>query len=239
MTFPFTIYRVAGEKALEERAELQKQNGGFVVILGDEENLERMQESFEEEEEPSADELIRQALEIDVPKWFAERQAEFDEDQEEWADSDDDAEEDEEAEDPDEDEWPQSPEEAGGEIVSHRDILSRKFLDTVILAAIPAQENWQIPCHLKLGGWNACPASEEMAAVCKFWQERYGAQIVSTTFDVLEMQVARPPQTKEEALELAQQQYLFCNDIVEQGAGEIEYLAKSLLYSPVWYFWWD
>ena len=53
------------------------------------------------------------------------------------------------------------------------------------------------------------------------------------------MQVARPPQTKEEALELARQQYLFCNDIVDQGVGDVESLAKTLLYSPVWYFWWD
>lgn len=249
MTFPYPVHHVPGAQALEKRAQLQQENGGFAVILGSEETLEFLEENAEFHEE-STDDLIRQALEIDALQWFADQQAEMDADAEEWADDaandefDDESESDPDSENEAENEsepleWPDSPDKAQGEIISHQDILTGDFLDTVILASIPAQENWQIPCYLKLGGWNACPPPAEMAAICKFWQERHGTQIVCATADVLEMQVARPPQTKEEALELAQQQYLFCNDIVDQGVGDVESLAKTLLYSPVWYFWWD
>jgi hypothetical protein len=41
------------------------------------------------------------------------------------------------------------------------------------------------------------------------------------------------------ALKLAQEQYGFCFDIVEQGVGTIENLAGGLTASNIWYFWWD
>jgi Domain of unknown function (DUF4253) len=56
---------------------------------------------------------------------------------------------------------------------------------------------------------------------------------------VMELEAARKPSTKEEALKLAQEQYWFCYDIVEQGVGTIENLAGGLMASSVWYFWWD
>jgi hypothetical protein len=43
----------------------------------------------------------------------------------------------------------------------------------------------------------------------------------------------------EEALKLAQEQYSFCCDIVDQGVGTIENLAGGLMASSIWYFWWD
>ena len=55
----------------------------------------------------------------------------------------------------------------------------------------------------------------------------------------MELEPARKPSTREEALILAQEQYWFCYDIVEQGVGTIENLAAGLMESSVWYFWWD
>jgi len=57
--------------------------------------------------------------------------------------------------------------------------------------------------------------------------------------DVMELEAARKPSTKEEALRLAQEQYWFCYDIVEQGVGTIENLAGGLMASNIWCFWWD
>ncbi len=57
--------------------------------------------------------------------------------------------------------------------------------------------------------------------------------------DVIEVLVQRPPDTKEAAFKLAREQYLYCPDNVEQGAGSLHALAASLWRSPSWYFWWD
>jgi hypothetical protein len=49
---------------------------------------------------------------------------------------------------------------------------------------------------------------------------------------------SRPP-TRKAALELAREQYVYCSDIVEQGAQTLSALAAMLMGSGWWYFWWD
>ncbi|MEN3327087.1 MAG: hypothetical protein V7638_1894 [Acidobacteriota bacterium] len=51
--------------------------------------------------------------------------------------------------------------------------------------------------------------------------------------------VARPASTRDEALALAKQQFIYCSDIVHQGVGSVEALAATLFGATVWYFWWD
>ena len=63
--------------------------------------------------------------------------------------------------------------------------------------------------------------------------------MVSITRDVIEFAVKNPPKTREAAMELAKEQYIFCNDIVDQGVGTVSALAATLLDSNYWYFWWD
>jgi len=80
---------------------------------------------------------------------------------------------------------------------------------------------------------------EEQVAVLRYWNGTYGAELVGASNDVLELRVARRPSSKEEALRLAQEQFWFCYDIVDQGVGTIENLAATLFVSDIWYFWWD
>ena len=47
------------------------------------------------------------------------------------------------------------------------------------------------------------------------------------------------PATKEEALALAWEQFVYCPDIVTQGTETVEVLAAALLNGPVWLFLWD
>ncbi len=78
-----------------------------------------------------------------------------------------------------------------------------------------------------------------MSALLKHWYERYGAEVMGMTSDTIEMQVARPPRSSDEALQLAFEQYVYSPDIVDQGAGGLDHLAALLLGGTVWYFWWD
>jgi hypothetical protein len=79
----------------------------------------------------------------------------------------------------------------------------------------------------------------EHAALWRYWQERYGATVACIANDVIEFTVSKPPRTREQALELARQQYVYCADIVHQGVGTVEALAATMMNSSVWYFWWD
>ena len=40
-------------------------------------------------------------------------------------------------------------------------------------------------------------------------------------------------------LDLALEQYAYCNDIVDQGVETVGRLADGLAKSSYWYFWWD
>ena len=119
------------------------------------------------------------------------------------------------------------------------DIRTKKPLDRVIFALVPTIHSWEVPAYLFTGGWNACPEASIHCAVAKYWFEKYGAEIMSATHDVLEMSVMRPPTSRNDAIALARQQYDYCEDIVDQGTETILGLASVLYYGKAWFFWWD
>lgn len=62
---------------------------------------------------------------------------------------------------------------------------------------------------------------------------------VSMTHDVAELLVERPPKDRQVALALAEEQFIYCSDIVLQGTESIEALAVGLVGGSAWFFWWD
>ena len=119
------------------------------------------------------------------------------------------------------------------------DVLGGKPLPEVLVALVPTRLSWEVPAHLKYGGWNECPGAEEHVALLKRWHDLHGADVACMADDVVEMEVARPPADREAALKLAREHFIYCSDIVHQGTESLERLAATLLGSRVWYFWWD
>jgi hypothetical protein len=109
----------------------------------------------------------------------------------------------------------------------------------VFIAKLPTMDHWTIPLHLHFGGWNACPYPEEHAALARYWEEGYGARIAVVTSNTVEFTVERPPLDPEHCARLAQEQYIYCADIVNQGVGSVPTLAGALRGSSRWFFWWD
>jgi hypothetical protein len=107
------------------------------------------------------------------------------------------------------------------------------------LGLVPTRESWQVPLLLDFGGWNECPYPETHASVLRYWEQRYGAQVVAMMSDSVEVAVERPPTTHDAALALAYEQFAYCEDIVTQGTETIDALAAALLNGTVWFFWWD
>ena len=73
----------------------------------------------------------------------------------------------------------------------------------------------------------------------QYWDEKYGISLAGITADVIELEVQNPPTTKQQALQLAKEQFIYCPDIVYQGTQTIAALAAALLNGKVWFFWWD
>jgi hypothetical protein len=135
-------------------------------------------------------------------------------------------------------EWPASPSPSAGHSVAHN-LLTGKPLPKVYIGLAPSDDWTTIPAHLRWGGWNACPAAEYHVAAMRTWRDRYGAELIGMSFDTINLRVASKPKTREEALALARDHYIYCSDIIDQGVGTTSALAADLMANDWWYFWWD
>lgn len=220
MTFPYPFEVVAGIRAVDRLQELRASGPGTPVILGGQEQFERVQECYGFADSTPED-LLTKAADLDPLAWLAEREQEA---REYYA--------------IDEADWPEDASINDG-LSAHLDIRTRLPLREVYITVLPTQQSWQAACYLKIGGWNSVPSAHEHAALWRYWEQRYGAKVACIADDVIEFTVERPPQTRDEAIELARQQYIYCADIVHQGVESVEALASTVLKAPVWYFWWD
>ena len=219
----FEIASCSGEYALKhlERLRSEGRGAGFTaILLGGKDDVDGLAEN-REFSKTSTQECLRLAAEVNVEEWL-KKQVEADP----------------ECFQAEAGGWPPEAPEAGS-ISAHLEVLSRKPKKAAYLAKIPTPKNWEAPAYIGMGGWNACPDAAVLTAFVKRWAECYGAEVVSITHDVMEFTVTKPPTTKEAALELAKEHYIFCSDIVDQGVGDVSALAAALLNSNYWYFWWD
>jgi hypothetical protein len=83
-------------------------------------------------------------------------------------------------------------------------------------------------------------ASGDFAAVVRTWEDRYGVRVVGLGTDTLELSLAAPPESIEQALAVAAEHFAFCPDSVWQGSYKnLEEYAASLVGQNCWSFWWD
>jgi Domain of unknown function (DUF4253) len=64
-------------------------------------------------------------------------------------------------------------------------------------------------------------------------------RLVAGAIVAMDLRVARPPQSRAEALELAREHYVYCSDSIGQGVGTLCGWAALLLGHAWWSFWWD
>ncbi|MFT3987290.1 DUF4253 domain-containing protein [Aestuariivirga sp.] len=134
--------------------------------------------------------------------------------------------------------WPDTPNASMGLTVAS-ELLSGKPFPKVYIGVAPTDDWTTIPAILRWGGWNACPAAEYHVAALRKWRDNYGAELIGLSFDTMNLRVAIKPKTREEALALAREQYIYCSDIIDQGSETYSALAADLIANDWWYFWWD
>lgn len=134
--------------------------------------------------------------------------------------------------------------ETEGEIVdrfvAYVDMHSNKLETDTVLLEIPVKNPWELVGCLSAGGWNDCPHTEDMIAICKYWYEKYKVVPAVFTQDIIEF-YAPFKLNGQNSLEAAKEHYAFCPDRVNQGTETytLSELAAGLEESDVWYFWWD
>lgn len=221
---PVWAEHVNGAQALDAWLARRRQGEGWPVILGEDDAVAEIVELAAPEEQP-VERILEEAVRTNVDSLLQQwrQDADDDHDFEDWDVVGT---------------WPED------HTPVHRlqvpyDFATGKPLDRLTLATLPVAEGWQAAAVLGWGGWNACPMPAEHVAIHRSWADRYGAEVVCMTRDVVEMQVARPPTTRDAAMALADEQYAYCNDIVDQGTESISALAAELIDAPFWFFWWD
>ena len=120
-----------------------------------------------------------------------------------------------------------------------RDYRTKGIVET-ILFKVPTTRPWELVAYVPFGGWNECPAVEEMLAVCKYWFEKYGAVPVTISHDVMEMSIPAPV-AGQDAMQAAKEHFAFTPDRVYQctETGTLSEVAACIAVSKIWYFWWD
>jgi hypothetical protein len=134
-------------------------------------------------------------------------------------------------------EWPAEPSSSVGRSVAKK--YGRTVLPNVHIALIPTDDWTTVPAHLRYGGRDNCPRAEYHVAALRSWRDRFGAELIGLGSDRMDLRVERRPETREQALELAGEHYVYCNDIVDQGEGTLSNLAACLFVDNWWNFWWD
>ncbi|MDX3630697.1 DUF4253 domain-containing protein [Streptomyces europaeiscabiei] len=93
---------------------------------------------------------------------------------------------------------------------------------------------------LALLGWNSDAPLPLLCALLRSWEERFGAHVVAVHGGTLNVSVARPPRTAEQANLLALEHVLSTADnIVDDPPTPFPVYAADLVGRDHWSFWWD
>lgn len=226
---------VPGTQALVEWEKLKSAGRGWPVIIGGDNDLERIADQFTMAD-PSVSGVSIPGLQVRSPKDIlaAAAKVTFPADLQKWAGAykTDDLR-------APEGDWPVKVDAGPPGPSVATDIGSGKFHDRVHILIIPTKYGWEVPAYLRWGDWNACPPPECHVAALRSWHSEFAADLVGMNGDTINLRAASRPKTHERALKLAREQYGYCPDIIDQGVGTISNLAATLIASEWWCLWWD
>lgn len=109
---------------------------------------------------------------------------------------------------------------------------------SVTIGLIPAAEGWEVPALLAWSGAEAMDiGGPEHLAVLHFWNQAYGAELISMGLERLELIVEEPAPDARSAFELAVQHYAYCPALMDNLAPAMGALAATL-FGRHWLFDW-
>lgn len=231
--FSYPLVIVPGDEAIDAVEDLKLQRKGVPIVLGGASEFTLVDEmmALGLVEHPSTQLILDRAAEITFPEGFqamkARERAALRRRYPQFADVED--------EGLPIGEWPDQASTGAGLSVAYH--WSGEPWPRVHIAVLPTDDWTTAPAYLRAGGWNACPEAAVMVAALRSWRERYGAELVGFSHDVMNIRVEIAPSSRDEALALAWEHYLFCGDVLnDQTLAE---LGATLIADDWWNFWWD
>ncbi len=229
--FSYPLEVVPGDEALEVFEDLKLQGRGTPIVLGGPSEFTLVDEvmALGLVEHPSTQLILDRASEISFPEGFrAMKEREQAMLRRRFPHLND-------LGGPPVGDWPEQARGGGGLSVAYH--WSSAPWPRVHIALLPTDDSTAAPAYLRAGGWNHCPEAAAMVAALRSWRDRYGAELIGFAHDIMNIRTQIGPASREEALALAWEHYLFCGDVLnDQTLAE---LGAELIDDDWWYSWWD
>lgn len=105
-----------------------------------------------------------------------------------------------------------------------------------ILGVLKTVDKYQILKQVQTNGINWEIDNDSLINIIKVFDKKYSLDLLGASGDWCEFKINKNPSNW---LTLAKEAYKVCPDIVDQGSGDVEKLAKEMEQSARLYFWWD
>lgn len=117
------------------------------------------------------------------------------------------------------------------------DYLTPRHGASLAAGLIETDAPWKAAAWLQHGAYSISAPKPVLVAHCRWLWEEYGARIITASTDHLGFEVARPPETPEEAREILNRFIALCADEVNAEHRGTD--GTSLIGAARWWVWWD
>ena len=104
------------------------------------------------------------------------------------------------------------------------------------IAIVPTADKYKILKETGTDGINYDISNDSLLKIIRRFDEKYQLTLIGANFDWCEFTFAKEPMNW---VEMAEECYAVCPDIVDQGTGSVQALAEELKRTRTLYFWWD
>lgn len=118
-------------------------------------------------------------------------------------------------------------------------LLSERWLAQPRLALVPCSSSSEALISLRLVLAGNAPPTDDIVAVLRSWEQRFGARLIGVKPDALHVSVAAAPQDRAQATRLTYEHFALDADIIWQGSASFHEYADELIDVNIWSFWWD
>jgi hypothetical protein len=105
-----------------------------------------------------------------------------------------------------------------------------------IVAVVKTVNQYRILHQVQTDGINFDINNDSLLSIVQQFDSRYSLRLIGAGGDWCEFDIQQPPANW---MQIANEAYLVCPDIVEQGTGSVEKLAEEMKRTRRLYFWWD
>lgn len=117
------------------------------------------------------------------------------------------------------------------------DYLTPRHGASLSAGLIETDAPWKAAAWLQHGAYAISAPKPVLVAHCRWLWEKHGARIITASTDHLGFEVARPPETLEEAREVLNRFFTLCADEVNAEHRGTD--GTSLIGASRWWVWWD